>query len=365
MGEEAEIAMKPIQKGFIVGFNANIDAILSVSDELLEKLRNSEIHPDLIQSIKAGVGDEISVTAATISELKKIFDTGGATYSVGGNAAIMAEALSALGVSPIILNRPAPSGEELVHFVFEFDLAEGGRERFIVNGGLEHELEIDPAFVEDSIREADSMKGAIISGFHLLPDRDYKDKIDAVSDLLKQWKDKNPSLFTHCELGAFRSLNVAHELLMKVGIELDSLGMNGEEFLELAESSGTEVTSNAIIDRAGAVMDRYSLKRIVVHTEKFIVGLQQEDAGSDSEAFRGSIDAGARVAAAYIIKGAFPDHDELSGLLRGNVPSQEAVVEEREGFVAVISGIYPVKSLKQAVGRGDVFTAGYVLGMVS
>ncbi|OFV67520.1 MAG: ADP-specific phosphofructokinase [Candidatus Syntrophoarchaeum caldarius] len=348
--------------GFILAFNSNIDAILRVSDELLESIRDTSIYPDLVQSMREGVGNEVSVDKETIKKLKEIFDTYHATRRIGGNAAIMAEVLSKLGVSPIILNRPAPSGGELVHFVFEFDLPSGGKERFIVNGGLEEEFVIDPAFVEDSIQEVDHMRGAIISGFHLLPDHGYSEKIDAVLDLIKRWKDKNPRLFIHCELGAFRSLIVAHELLTKIGGLLDSLGMNGEEFLALAESSGLEITPGVMIDRAGAVMDRYSLKRIVIHTEKFIVGLEQEGILA---AFIRSLDFGAAVAAAYITKGEFPDLDEVLKVLHGIAPSQKAVVEGGGNLIAVTCGVYPVKSLKQAVGRGDVFTAGYVLGMVS
>ena len=395
MGEEAEIAMKK-RKGFIVGFNLNLDAIVHVNNELLDELKGSEIYEDLCRSINEGVGHEISASEATIFLLSRVFEAYNARFRLGGNGGIIANTIATLGESPVILNAPHLSArvveqlnsdgiriplrsshgielldpvsalsmrggsDELIHFVFEFETEKGGKERFIVNGGLEREVEIDPAFAEISAREAKRMKGAVISGFHLLPDEMCEDKISEVARLLEAWKRENPDLFTHCELGAFRNFRLAHRLLEEFRGMLESVGMNGEELLGLSGVHSPDVNPDTIFEKAQELLGLYEPGLVVVHTERFMAGVMR-DGGYDPGAFADSLDFGARVAAAYIMKGKFPDIREISAVLGGCKPTSERVIEKRDGFVCITTGVYPLPSLVQAVGRGDVFTGGYVL----
>jgi len=237
----------------LCGYNVNIDSVYRVSGieisellenfertEILEKiekppgkiLSESDFVAGLVYCMKNGCGAEWLVLEQTIFEFLKNRYFEKSLVRMGGNAGIMANALSQLGVSRVIPNVAVPSKIQLslfsgrsiyfpglaaekkgkskvkseendfetdfdetdyeenirtvsgdqdpIHFVFDFSKGDTfslyGTEiiiprenRFIVTCDyLNLRLHVNPAFEKYALEHACEIDGALISGFHLL-----------------------------------------------------------------------------------------------------------------------------------------------------------------------------------------------------
>jgi ADP-dependent phosphofructokinase/glucokinase len=297
----------------LCGYNVNIDSVYRISgaeisellsaferSEILEKIENppgkilseSDFAAGLAYCMKNGCGAEWLVLEQAVFEFLKNRYFEKSLVRMGGNAGIMANALSELGASRVVPNVAVPSKTQLslfsekavyfpdaypdaypdaslqkegnpgeepgnntsaslnnqdpIHFVFDFSEGETfslyGTEvrvprenRFIATcDHLNFRLFTSPAFESYAMKHAGEMDGALISGFHLLLDTypdgsTYKELIENSFSRLREWKAKNEKLRVHVEFGHFASREIANSVFLKSAEISDSIGMNEDE----------------------------------------------------------------------------------------------------------------------------------------
>jgi ADP-dependent phosphofructokinase/glucokinase len=337
----------------LCGYNVNIDSVYRVSgteiSELLETFEAAEIlykidNPSekifsesdfvagLTYCMKNGCGAEWLVFEQSVFEFLKSRYFEKSVIRMGGNAGIMANALSQLGVSKVIPNVAVPSktqlslfskkaiyfpdtftplevnagtapekntgvassSQEPIHFVFDFSEGETfslyGTEvrvprenRFIATyDHLNLRLFVNPAFEQYALQHACEIDGVLISGFHLLlenyPDGStYKTILDDTLNQLKSWKARNDKLQIHLEFGHFASKEIANSVFLKFVNLSDSLGMNEDELAMLYNLHGVpgegllHMEADAVADAAFRLASRHGLKKLLIHTREFVL----------------------------------------------------------------------------------------------
>lgn len=306
------------QMNILCGYNVNIDSVYRISGvevskllerfeaaEILDKIDNppgkiiseADFVAGLVYCMENGCGAEWLVFDQSVFEFLKSRYFGKSLVRMGGNAGIMANALSQLGASRVIPNVAVPSrtqlslfskkaiyfpdsltkpeenagveplnnnmsnresvpeSQEPIHFVFDFSEGETfflyGTEvrvprenRFIATcDHLNLRLFVNPAFEEYAFQHSREIDGVLISGFHLLlenyPDGStYKTILDNTLSQLKSWKARNDMLRIHLEFGHFASKEIANSVFLKFAGLADSFGMNEDELAMLNNLHG-------------------------------------------------------------------------------------------------------------------------------
>ena len=339
----------------LCGYNVNIDSVYRISGaeiselletfeeaEILDKIENppgkifseSDFVAGLAYCMKNGCGAEWLVFEQSVFECLKSRYFGKSLVRMGGNAGIMANALSQLGVSRVIPNVAVPSktqlslfskkaiylpepsmqitenarkepeenkgafssSQEPIHFVFDFSEGETfslyGTEvrvprenRFIATfDHLNLRLFVNPAFEQYAIQHACELDGVLISGFHLLLEnypngRTYKTILDDTFSQLKSWKTRNNKLQIHLEFGHFASKEIANSVFLKFAKLSDSLGMNEDELAVFSNLHGVSgeglqhMEADAISSAAFRLASGHGLKKLIIHTREFVLAV--------------------------------------------------------------------------------------------
>lgn len=350
----------------LCGYNVNIDSVYRISGaeiselletfeeaEILDKIENppgkifseSDFVAGLAYCMKNGCGAEWLVFDQSVFEFLKSRYFGKSLVRMGGNAGIMANALSQLGASRVIPNVAVPSktqlslfskkaiyfpeppmqimentrkgpeekkgafssSQEPIHFVFDFSEGETfslyGTEirvprenRFIATcDHLNLRLFVNPAFEQYALQHACELDGVLISGFHLLLEnypngRTYKTILDDTFSQLKSWKTRNNKLQIHLEFGHFASKEIANSVFLKFAKLSDSLGMNEDElamFYNLHEVPGEglqHMEADAISSAAFRLASGHGLKKLIIHTREFVLAVFKTDFEFNSRA---------------------------------------------------------------------------------
>ncbi|RXA20835.1 ADP-dependent glucokinase [Methanosarcina sp. MSH10X1] len=349
----------------LCGYNVNIDSVYRISGteiselldtfqaaEILEKIENppgiiiseSDFVAGLAYCMKEGSGAEWLVFEKSVFEFLKSRYFGKSIVRMGGNAGIMANALSQLGASRVVPNVAVPSktqislfskkavylpeasnsfkrdggttpeennsnlssSQEPIHFVFDFSEGEVfslyGTEvkvprenRFIATcDHLNLRLFVSPAFEQYALQHACEFDGVLISGFHLLietyPDGStYKTILDNTLSRLRNWKARNDKLRIHLEFGHFASKEIANSVFLRFAKLSDSLGMNEDELAIFYNLHGVpgeglhNMEAEAIADAAFRLASRNGLKKIFIHTREFVLTVFKPNFTSNSE----------------------------------------------------------------------------------
>ncbi len=349
----------------LCGYNVNIDSVYRVNGpeiselletfeaaEILYKIENppgkifseSDFVAGLAYCMKNGCGAEWLVFEQSVFEFLKSRYFGKSLVRMGGNAGIMANALSQLGASRVIPNVAVPSktqlslfskkaiyfpdtftsleknaetppeentgaafsSQEPIHFVFDFSEGETfslyGTEirvprenRFIATcDHLNLRLFVNPAFEQYALQHACEIDGVLISGFHLLLEnypngRTYKTILDDTFNQLRSWKARNDKLQIHLEFGHFASKEIANSVFLKFAKFSDSLGMNEDELAMLYNLHGVpgeellQMQSGAVADAAFRLATRHGLKKLLIHTREFVLAVFKTDFKFNSE----------------------------------------------------------------------------------
>ena len=343
----------------LCGYNVNIDSVYRVSGseiselldtfeaaEILDKIENppgkivskSDFVAGLTYCMKNGCGAEWLIFEQSVFNFIKSRYFGKSLVRMGGNAGIMANALSQLGASRVIPNVAVPSktqlslfskktiyfpdtfthleknartapetnkdatsnSQEPIHFVFDFSEGETfslyGTEvrvprenRFIATcDHLNLRLFVNPAFEQYALQHACEIDGVLISGFHLLlenyPDGStYKTILDDTLSQLRSWKAINDKLQIHLEFGHFASKEIANSVFLKFANLSDSFGMNEDELALLHNLHGVHgegllrMEANAVADAAFRLASRHGLKKFLIHTREFVLTVFKPD----------------------------------------------------------------------------------------
>ncbi|HII90660.1 MAG TPA: ADP-dependent glucokinase [Methanosarcina sp.] len=343
----------------LCGYNVNIDSVYRISGieiselletfeeaEILNKIENppgkifseSDFVAGLAYCMKNGYGAEWLVFEQSVFEFLKTRYFGKSIVRMGGNAGIMANALSQLGASRVIPNvavlsktqlslfskkaiyfpeastqiteneRKEPeenkgafsSRQEPIHFVFDFSEGETfslyGTEvrvprenRFIATcDHLNLRLFVNPAFEQYALKHACELDGVLISGFHLLLENypnglTYETILDDTFSQLKSWKAKNNKLHIHLEFGHFSSKKIANSVFLKFEEISDSFGMNEDELSMLYSLHGVpgegllHMEADAISNAAFRLASGHGLKKLMIHTREFVLAVFKND----------------------------------------------------------------------------------------
>ncbi len=390
--------------------------------ELKESIGSRE---DLLSSLlfcmQQGSGAEILIENEDVA--RRIEESFSWQFRLGGNAGIMANVLAAMGARPV-LNAPAlgprltgmlhagvhvPSFEsaehgqaagelkadkvrgqtryegektEMEHFVFQFkkgDLVAGGQSKITATNDNRFIATYDPVntrlttsrhfdnYCLENIREID---GALLSGFHLAPLKGYQDIFSQKIAQIKSWKDKNPHIFIHAEMGSFQNPEIMQFLLAGLSkIPVDSLGLNEDE---LVAAEGLPLGSlparwQETIRAAARLREQLGLFRVAVHTRDYILStILQGRITAQEELF--SLQSGTKAAAALA----------ATGFLTGEPPrvvnpvgleareefcrngatasGRGAFFQTREEIISLMPSLL-AKKPKITVGLGDTATA--------
>jgi ADP-dependent phosphofructokinase/glucokinase len=394
----------------------------SLASNMKIKLKESigsreDLLSSLLFCMQQGSGAEILIESqATARQIEESFSW---QFRLGGNAGIMANVLAALGARPV-LNAPAlgaklagmlhagvrvpvfgptdhgqVAGEpetdqardqdaktEMVHFVFQFkkgDEVAFEQSRIIAPSDNRFIATYDPVntrllssrhfdfYCLENIRHFD---GALLSGFHLAPFKEYQKIFPQKIAQIKSWKDKNPQIFIHAEMGSFQSPQIMQSLLLLLPqIPVDSLGLNEDE-LAAAEglSSGSlPVRWQETMQAAERLRESLGLFRVAVHTRDYILSVMLKGkitAVEELSALQSGADGAAALAATGFVTGKPPEEVNPVGLkAKEEFCSNGATASGRGAFLysgeAIIS-LMPsllAKNPKITVGLGDTATA--------
>lgn len=337
----------------LCGYNVNIDSVYRISGaevaellksfertEILQKIENppgkihskSDFAAGLAYCMKNGCGAEWLVFEQSVFEFlkKRYFEK--SLVRMGGNAGIMANALSQLGASCVIPNIAVPSKTQLslfskkticfpdlhnvegknsnsqdpIHFVFDFSEGETfslyGTEikvprenRFIATcDHLNFKLFVNPAFEEYALQHACEIDGVLISGFHLLLENysdgsSYRAILEKSLSQLRQWKAANESLRIHLEFGHFASREIANSVFQDFTAISDSIGMNEDELAMLHHLHGIpkesllHMEAKAIGNAVFKLAMQQNLKKLLIHTREFVLTVFKPDIEQNSE----------------------------------------------------------------------------------
>ncbi len=346
-------ARLPSSGGVGVAFNTNIDGIINLERNRLEHFLSSEARvadegfrrrtappgriekpvdfvAGLMHFLERGAGGEYMVHGE--DTYKWIVDHLPVDrYRMGGNAGIMANALSSLGAKFIIphavqlpekqaklfldrenillpvltdggLSFASPGtasrpDRELVHLILEFKEGTSftwrGREitsprnnRYIVNADdYNGKIVIDPAFVRGIEEKLPEIDRFILTGLHMLkrnyPDgQTHLDRLNEATGLVAEWRRARKELRVHFEMADIQDKVIRGDVLRMACAVSDSVGMNEDELQVISgvkdlASAGPEKMMGCMHD----FLSNHRLGRLLIHSRDFVVSLLSRDYG--------------------------------------------------------------------------------------
>ncbi|MDD1761496.1 MAG: hypothetical protein LUQ59_04625 [Methanothrix sp.] len=427
----------------ICAYPVNLDAVCNIRGEDVSRLiplslsfekivlrKTIASREDLITSLlfcmREGSGAELLIESLIAA--KEIEEAFSWQYRLGGNAGIMANALASLGGRPL-LNAPALGNklskmlhaqvavplsgglaypgdaekagssaafadDDLVHFVFQFKEGDAvftqhikitarSNDRFIATcDPVNTRLFSDEHFGSYCLENIRDFGGALLSGFHLVPLLEHRQVFSEKISQIKSWKDRNPDLFIHMELGSFQSPQIIQSLLhMIMQIPVDSLGMNEDELAAIAASSqqlspdqalsGCRQSWREIMQAAESLQDRLGIFRVAAHTRDCILSVMRNDrisAKSELLALESGVNAAAALAATGSLKGTPPQEINENGLRSvrefcqtGAIPERRGAILQSEDRIVSMTPSLVAREPRITVGLGDTATAAIFL----
>lgn len=289
----------------------------------------------------------------------------------------------------IVFKKPLEAVREndkiLIHWIFEFDdrfiirinkktVRAPVENRFIATFDDENiKLKIDPAFREGTLKIISSVGTAILSGYHLLQ-KNYSDgskpeeHIKNTIDLIKSWKEKNPKLRIHSEIGFVVDKKIRKSILNLLTPNVNSIGLNEGELADnlytLGQRDGLEEIRklNATETYKGArkIMEKYHLSRIIIHNREYSICLISTSHGIQPQSELQSILFGALLAATLAYTGNFPTIKDAEKALRsGELKISEKALKEHQKLATFLENKedYPKeKFLKEGFTETEPFT---------
>jgi ADP-dependent phosphofructokinase/glucokinase len=365
----------------ICAYPVNVDAVCNIRSEEISALISSNMKIELKESIgsredllscllfcmQQGSGAEILIENEAVA--RQIEGSFSWQFRLGGNAGNMANVLAALGATSVLnapalgaklagmlhagvhvpassTTEPGPAGgetkanlerdqdleTEMVHFVFQFkkgDLVASGQSRIIAPSDNRFIATYDPvntrllsskhfdSYCLENIRKID---GALLSGFHLAPFKEYREIFLQKIAQIKSWKDKNPQIFIHAEMGSFQSPEIMQSLLLLLPqIPVDSLGLNEDELAAAEGSTPGSLPARRpeTMQAAERLRESLGLFRVAVHTRDYILSVMlpgKITAAIELSALRSGVDAAAALAATGFVTGEPPEEVNPEGL---------------------------------------------------
>ena len=404
----------------ICAYPVNIDAVYNMREEEISQFTKSGPAPKIKSELKRSIGSRDDLISSLLfcmqqgsgaelliesQALAKLIEASFPwQFLLGGNAGIMANVLAALGAKPI-LNAPAlgprlagmlhpevgipvsgilkePSqatGEpeldkEAMHFVFQFKKGDAvsdpdnriiaaGDNRFIATyDPVNTSLKTNADFDAYCLANAGDFDGALLSGFHLATSEHYQEIFPQKIAQIQSWRELNPKIFVHAEMGSFQSPEIMPYLLPRLPV--DSLGLNEDE---LAVAEGSFSSWSDCMQAALRLRKRLGLFRVAVHTRDYILSVILEEkisAREELSALQSGVDAAAALAATGSVNGEPPREDNSAGLEAREAFCQNGATKAGRGaffnsgdeIISLTPSLLAKKPLI-TVGLGDTATA--------
>lgn len=357
-----------MDKRLVVGFNSCLDLIRKLAPEETVDLREpgSPGSPD-------GGQREVKVSEEVMGEL---IDSLG--YSSRGPGGVVGQA--ALTAPPLGVNVYAHVVEkcrELTDF-FSDSVFLAGREKFEPASGFQNPCTPPRHFVVESgttriIATCDqaafnfnldrdfmeqvrkiSVNKALLSGFHLVRAR-YSGKISNLSRELEEWKETNPHLFIHLELGYFQSPRT-YQATEELFPHVDSVGLSEEELKSL---TGKDL-------KPGLEEMAARVRRLLLHSPRFSALVTDRD---DPREARDALQFATLVTSYRVAKGEPPSFQDLEQFTtprpdEGGVRmARKLDGRELKGKEAVVVPSLKVEVPERVVGAGDTLATAYTLAI--
>ena len=394
----------------ICAYPINLDAIHDVEGKEIEvlsegakpELREEIASTDdlisvLLYCMREGCGAELLVDGEELArDIQSSFCW---RYRLGGNAGIMANVLAKLGAHPV-LNAPALSkrmaemlhpgvgvpvsgslmdplsaagDREMIHFVFQFIegeevatpsgkiVAQRDNRLIATFDPLNSRLQTNPDFDSYCQKEINDFDGALVSGFHLVPLSHYKEIFDLKIEQFKSWKEANPSIYIHAEMGSFQRPEIMKYLMKRLPV--DSLGLNEDE---LARAVDIESGWRGMLDGVLQLKRSLGFSRVSVHARDFILSAAEPMISDESEimALRRGANAAAAMASTGDIFATIPEEINPSGLkatedfcaIGADPLGRGAVMHSGDTIICLVPSLL-VRHPRFTVGLGDTATA--------
>lgn len=328
-------------------FNTNVDAVLKISGKRLQELvADSQMSWEELNSIKEtklNVPQDVikglfkcfsrGIAEEWLTEDKRIYDwmvdnIGYERLQMGGQGGIVANALAAAGIKKVYAHANSlpelqskqflkkenlfsfdEKGKEqpaylidrkhdipLIHWILEFSKGEkaviDGHEvvcpksnRFIATyDPLNLKLVMDEAFVEYTTHHP--LDYVVLSGFHALTANNGGcELVNSVLPIMKEWKQQNPKCIIHLEIASTQDIAVRQAIVDKVAPEVDSIGLNERETIDVLEIIGEqklaakceqECTSVQMAEALLRIKKKLGTPRIQVHMYGLYITLQDK-----------------------------------------------------------------------------------------
>jgi ADP-dependent phosphofructokinase/glucokinase len=400
-----EIDMK-----IICAYPINLDAIHDVKGKETKGLSNifkpklkekiasiNDLFSVLLYCMQEGCGAELLVEGEELAQ--NIQNSFSWRYRLGGNAGIMANVLAKLGAHPV-LNAPALSkrmaemlhpgvgvpvsgglmdplsaagDREMIHFVFQFIegeevvtpsgkiVAQRDNRLIATFDPFNSRLQTNPDFDSFCRNEISDFDGALVSGFHLVPQTRYKEIFEPRIEQIRSWKEANPSIFIHAEMGSFQKPEIMKYLMKRLPV--DSLGLNEDE---LARAVDLESGWRGMLDGVLQLKRSRGFPRVSVHARDFILSAVEPMISAESEmmALTRGADAAAKMASTGDIFGTLPEEINPSGLkakedfcaIGADPLGRGAVMHSGDSTICFVPSLL-VRHPRFTVGLGDTATA--------
>ena len=139
----------------------------------------------------------------------------------------------------------------------------------------------------------------------------YKEIFDRKIEQIRSWKEANPVLYVHAEMGAFHKSEIMEYLLERLPV--DSLGMNEDE---LARVMSLKPGWRGTMEAVQQLRERLGLSRVAVHTSDYIISAMKGliPPEREVEALTRGADAAAALAATGSITGLPPTEVNPAGI---------------------------------------------------
>lgn len=320
-------AVKMPRVNVATGLYSHLDSVIKVDDAVLSWIKNSKKErpkgivlnsiEKVVYALQKNEDDEFFISKEIYEKLSSLFPR--REIRTGGNGNNAGRTLFELGIVPLV-SYPTRS-ERLMRASPDFKVAVGS----VTKTPIEAVRKDDPDY-EHVIFESEKWRSifswdltlsegifdegflklafdpkltdiAIISYAHLLLPK-YKNRTDYVLDFIKS---KRPKIHLEFGMGSEESMRYAMERFSE-NDACDSWGLNEIE-CKLYLKAGSEGRED-LIESALKALKEYNLKRICVHSSKFVFSISTYDVNKEAEALRDAcLVAGSKASAVLKTRG--------------------------------------------------------------
>lgn len=265
------------------------------------------------------------------------------------------------------INRPADI--PLIHWIIEFDIDDkltiNGRtytcpksNRFIATyDPLNFELAIDEAFDSKMSEPSITFEYIILSGYQMLSKelpngRPGIERVDASMEIVDKWRKNNPHSILHFEIASTQDKTIRKHLVDKLAKDVDSLGFNERELIDILEVIGEEelaaqcdkeTNSSNLFKGMLKVSDYTKCPRIQLHMFGLYVTLQKKGYKVSPVQNRNGMQLAANIAATKAGTGAINSNEIL--LWSANQKVSEIGLNELSYLSDTVSQLFSENSL--------------------